>query len=246
MQHRRPVVQARPLLGTGAASAAMPAMRLGHRCVGQPCPACLVPYGEMGGPRITDEHARAVMRLAGVEPFGPYPGGKVPWPSRCLGCDREVAPRYDNVKGGRRGVRLLLGPSSGSKRSSRSDAPRRTGTARALPGRGPHPVEMSMSPLWCLDHTDLQPDSAGTRRLRSMWDSPARGRADPERSRGTCTHARRGVGAARAVSRKQGTLALPLQDLRLCGHPQPFGRQTGRRLHPMRGATFSAGSRFRR
>ncbi len=37
------------------------------------------------------------MRAAGAEPLLPYPGAQVPWLCRCLTCDREITPRYDNV-----------------------------------------------------------------------------------------------------------------------------------------------------
>ncbi len=42
-----------------------------------------------------------VMRNAGADPEGPYPGrNNLPWPARCLRCGRLVAPHYSNVQRG--------------------------------------------------------------------------------------------------------------------------------------------------
>ena len=42
------------------------------------------------------------MRAAGLEPLEPYPTGAVPWRCRCVKCEREVTPTYENVKNGKR------------------------------------------------------------------------------------------------------------------------------------------------
>ena len=41
-----------------------------------------------------------IMREAGLEPLGPYPGSKVPWRCRCMKCEREITPRYNTVQQG--------------------------------------------------------------------------------------------------------------------------------------------------
>jgi hypothetical protein len=38
------------------------------------------------------------MRAASVEPLGPYPGARAPWPVRCNVCGREGAPVYQKVR----------------------------------------------------------------------------------------------------------------------------------------------------
>ena len=40
------------------------------------------------------------MISAGVEPISEYPGSNSPWLCRCIKCNREVSPRYSNVRGG--------------------------------------------------------------------------------------------------------------------------------------------------
>lgn len=51
---------------------------------------------------IPPDIAAAEMRAAGVEPLVPYPGSHHKWRCRCLGCDREIAPRLHDVRGGHR------------------------------------------------------------------------------------------------------------------------------------------------
>lgn len=41
--------------------------------------------------------AAAIMRAAGVEPFGDFPGATAPWPAECQTCLRMVSPRYTDV-----------------------------------------------------------------------------------------------------------------------------------------------------
>jgi recombinational DNA repair protein (RecF pathway) len=47
---------------------------------------------------VAADEAVAIMRAAGLEPLGPYPGARPPWPSTCLSCGAEVAPRFDYVQ----------------------------------------------------------------------------------------------------------------------------------------------------
>lgn len=47
----------------------------------------------------------ARMRSCQLEPLVPYPGSHEPWPCRCTGCRREVAPSYHQVQSGRSGCR---------------------------------------------------------------------------------------------------------------------------------------------
>lgn len=56
------------------------------------CPGCA------RNKRLTDGEARALMRVAGFEPLGPYPGLHKPWPSRCHAAGHEVAPHLNNVR----------------------------------------------------------------------------------------------------------------------------------------------------
>ena len=41
-----------------------------------------------------------LMLASGVEPNGPYPGARLPWPSTCLTCLRSVSPQYATVSTG--------------------------------------------------------------------------------------------------------------------------------------------------
>ncbi len=50
--------------------------------------------------RLDPDQAERVMRAAGFEPLADYPGSGRPWLCRCLACEREVSPKYDNVKAG--------------------------------------------------------------------------------------------------------------------------------------------------
>jgi len=51
--------------------------------------------------RVDPEAAETLMRAAGLEPLGPYPGGQIPWACRCLKCGTVVRPQYANVRLGR-------------------------------------------------------------------------------------------------------------------------------------------------
>lgn len=51
--------------------------------------------------QMTDEsEAATLMREAGFDPLGPYPGANRGWLSRCLKCGLEVRPHYSSVKNG--------------------------------------------------------------------------------------------------------------------------------------------------
>lgn len=62
--------------------------------------------------RVSPEVAAALMRAAGYQPHGPYPGAVKPWTSTC-GCGREAAPRYNDVHRGQRGCVRCAGPGRG-------------------------------------------------------------------------------------------------------------------------------------
>ena len=61
------------------------------------------------------EHAREVMRAAGVEPLEPYPGAGEPWMCRCKGCGQEVSPRYTDVRCGHAGCKWCAWTAGGAK-----------------------------------------------------------------------------------------------------------------------------------
>lgn len=50
-------------------------------------------------------YADLVMRGAGLEPLGPYPGYNAPWPCRCTECGQQVAPRFRQIRDGVGGCR---------------------------------------------------------------------------------------------------------------------------------------------
>jgi hypothetical protein len=56
--------------------------------------------GYCAGLIVDPDEAAAVMRAAGLEPLGPYPGAARRWPCRCGRCGRESTPRYANVSNG--------------------------------------------------------------------------------------------------------------------------------------------------
>jgi len=59
-----------------------------------PCPFC-------SGAKVDPDDAYEAMIAAGAAPLEPYPGdNKSPWRSRCLTCDREIAPRWNAVQRG--------------------------------------------------------------------------------------------------------------------------------------------------
>ncbi len=61
------------------------------------------------GRHVDPGAARALMVAAGIEPLVDYPGSNVPWPCRCLSCDREVKPRYSSIRRGQRGCGWCAG-----------------------------------------------------------------------------------------------------------------------------------------
>lgn len=50
------------------------------------------------GKRLDPVEAVAIMRAAGFEPEGPYPGSGAPWKCICLKCGDECAPRFSKVR----------------------------------------------------------------------------------------------------------------------------------------------------
>lgn len=48
--------------------------------------------------RLDEDTAIQRLRAAGAEPLAPYVGVQHPWPSRCLTCGREIAPRLASLK----------------------------------------------------------------------------------------------------------------------------------------------------
>ena len=82
------------------------------------CPDCDRRFGSLGGlnthrsythPSEWAEHCRQVMLAAGVEPRGAFLGVTKPWPSRCIECERDVAPRYADVANGQGACRYCAG-----------------------------------------------------------------------------------------------------------------------------------------
>jgi len=50
--------------------------------------------------RHSEDDAVAVMRRAGLEPLGMYPGAGLAWKCKCLTCGRNVSPSYNTVRQG--------------------------------------------------------------------------------------------------------------------------------------------------
>lgn len=59
--------------------------------------------------RLPEAEAVEILRAAGVEPRGPYPGSDTPWRCRCLRCGREVKPRLGNVRQGHGACKYCTG-----------------------------------------------------------------------------------------------------------------------------------------
>jgi hypothetical protein len=49
--------------------------------------------------KIAHEDAEGIMFAARLRPLDPYPGGDKPWRCQCLKCEREVTPRFRDVRG---------------------------------------------------------------------------------------------------------------------------------------------------
>jgi hypothetical protein len=73
-------------------------------CRGAGCRYCAL---ETAGQsiRLDGEGAADLMRAAGLVPLQPYPGAGLPWLCRCLTCDRDVTPRYTDVRRGHGGCK---------------------------------------------------------------------------------------------------------------------------------------------
>lgn len=55
--------------------------------------------------RLDPEAAAELVRAAGLQPLGPYPGAGEPWLCRCATCGRDVTPRYNDVRTGHNGCK---------------------------------------------------------------------------------------------------------------------------------------------
>ena len=53
--------------------------------------------GYCAGNRVDEIEAIKVMQEAGLKVVVPYPGGKAPWSSICLKCERTVSPQYQSI-----------------------------------------------------------------------------------------------------------------------------------------------------
>ena len=80
------------------------------------CPICDRGFGSVQGLNKhrsrahRDEwvaHCRQVMIQSLVVPYDEYPGASTPWPSQCVQCLRDVAPRYADVARGPRCLSVL-------------------------------------------------------------------------------------------------------------------------------------------
>ena len=57
------------------------------------------------GHAVDNAFAVEVMRDAGLEPLGPFPGAVTKWPCICMSCGRQVQPKYNNIQQGGGGCR---------------------------------------------------------------------------------------------------------------------------------------------
>lgn len=65
--------------------------------------------GVCAGKIVPSEKAVALMRESKLEPLVPYPGGKSSWKCRCLRCDKEVFPKYADIRNGDGGCKYCGG-----------------------------------------------------------------------------------------------------------------------------------------
>jgi hypothetical protein len=65
--------------------------------------------GVCAGKIVPPHHAMSLMKESNLEPLEPYPGGKTPWKCRCLRCNREVSPKYADIKNGDGGCKYCGG-----------------------------------------------------------------------------------------------------------------------------------------
>lgn len=80
--------------------------RLGNLAAGQgPCRECGQEAAHTAQ-RLNHDDAAALMRRAGLEPLGPFPGVDRPWRCRHVRCGREASPTYTNTKRGQGGCRF--------------------------------------------------------------------------------------------------------------------------------------------
>ena len=65
--------------------------------------------GVCAGKIVPPEKAVALMMESKLEPLVPYPGGKSSWKCRCLRCDKEVFPKYADIRNGDGGCKYCGG-----------------------------------------------------------------------------------------------------------------------------------------
>jgi len=65
--------------------------------------------GVCAGKIVPPEQAIALMKESKLEPLVPYPGGKTSWKCRCLRCNREVFPKYADIRNGDGGCKYCGG-----------------------------------------------------------------------------------------------------------------------------------------
>src|ERR1700730_10280084 len=60
------------------------------------------------GAAVDPDEAIVIMRTAGLEPLGSYPGANTPWPSRCHTCGNQPSPTLSSIRAGH-GCRYCAG-----------------------------------------------------------------------------------------------------------------------------------------
>lgn len=65
--------------------------------------------GVCAGVIVPKQIAMKRMQEANLEPLEPYPGGKTPWRCVCTRCNREVSPRYSDIRNGDGGCKYCGG-----------------------------------------------------------------------------------------------------------------------------------------
>ncbi|MDX6254090.1 MAG: hypothetical protein QOJ11_424 [Frankiales bacterium] len=79
------------------------------------------------------DDAEQIMRAAGLQPIGPYPGANAPWSSHCVICGAAVAPRFNGVRRGS-GCRRCADRARGAAQLGRSVSDRgKPGDAQSGP-----------------------------------------------------------------------------------------------------------------
>ena len=71
------------------------------------------------GTAVRPDRAEAIARANGFEPLEPFPGSDQGWLCRCMTCQREIAPRWHNIRHGSGCMRCagkILDPDTASER----------------------------------------------------------------------------------------------------------------------------------